>query len=109
MSVSPLDMQILYSNLKNVGQQQAAERASELAQQHKQADESAKKSDEKDHRVGEAKDVDTGIDKVNDKDKKQEEQKGAKDKGQKDEAQNDKPDAEFFDDPDIGHNIDISG
>ncbi|MBI9105155.1 MAG: hypothetical protein JEZ04_00330 [Spirochaetales bacterium] len=110
MSVSPLDMQTLFSNLKNVGQQQAAERSAEIASQDKQADALVRKADEKDHQVSETKDIETGVDKVNEKGKKQHEGSSREGKGKEKEEESEAASKEqFFEDPDIGHHIDISG
>ncbi len=110
MSVSPLDLQILYSNLKNVGQQQAAERSAEIAQQDKQADEMVRKADEKNHRVAESKDIETGIDKIKEEEQKRREgSAGGKEGEHKKEEVEEKKEKKYFEDPDIGHHIDISG
>ena len=109
MSVSPLDLQILYSNLKNVGQQQAAERGAEIAQQDKQAEQLAQRADEKDHQVSETKDVETGVEKIKDKGKKQHEGSSKKEKKEQEQQAAEEKEKKFFKDPDIGHNIDISG
>ena len=108
MSVSPLDLQILYSNLKNIGQQQAAERAAEVATQDKQAEESARKADEQDHKVGHTPDVETGIEKVDEKEKNKREGAGTEQK-KKPGEESEKKKQKYFEDPDIGHHIDISG
>jgi hypothetical protein len=108
MSVTPMDMQVLYSNLKNVGQQHAGERAAEIARQDEQADESVRKSDEKDHRVSESKDIETGIDKVDEKEQQQREGSPREKKENGEEAEQAAKE-QFYEDPDIGHNIDISG
>ena len=109
MSVSPLDLQILYSNLKNVGQQHAAERAAEVAQQDKQADESARKADENDHKVGESKDIETGAEKIKDEQKNNSGSSGKEKEDNKEDSDTPKPEKNYFEDPDIGHHIDISG
>ena len=111
MSVSPLDLQILYSNLKNIGQQQASERGAELAQQDKMAEESARRADENDHKVSETKDVETGAEKINEDEQSSREGKSGKEKEKKkkDEKENAPDRKKYFEDPDIGHHIDISG
>ena len=110
MSVSPLDLQILYSNLKNIGQQQAAERSAEIAQQDKQAEENVRKAEEKDHKVLETRDVETGVEKVNvdEHNERQGSKKEGKDKSQEKDVSETK-EKKYFEDPDIGHHIDISG
>ena len=109
MSVSPLDLQTLYSNLKIVGQQQAAERSAEIAQQDKKADEMARKADEKDHKVSETKDVETGTEKINADEHNKREGSQENDKEKPDEKDNKPAEKKFYEDPDIGHHIDISG
>ena len=109
MSVSPLDLQVLYSNLKNIGQQQAAERSAEMAQKDKQADETIRKSDENDHKVGESKDIETGTEKINEDEHNQREGSSEKDSDKKEESEDNQPEKKFFEDPDLGHHIDISG
>ncbi len=110
MSVSPLDLQILYSNLKNVGQQQAAERSAEIAQQDKKADEAVRKADENDHKVGQTKDVETGTEKINEDEHNQRREGSSKnDQEKKDNKEPVPAEKKYFEDPDIGHHIDISG
>lgn len=109
MSVSPLDMQILYSNLKNVGQQHAGERAAEIARQDEQADESVRKADQNDHQVAETKDVETGVDKINEEEKKQQEGSPKEKQKKEEESETAEKKEQFYEDPALGHNIDISG
>ena len=109
MSVSPLDLQTLYSNLKNVGQQHAAERASEIASQDKKADELVRKADERDHKVAETKDLETGIDKINEDEHNNRQGSGQKEKEQQQEAEEQTAKKKYFEDPEIGSHIDISG
>jgi len=109
MSVSPLDLQTLYSNLKNVGQQHASERASELASQDKQADALVRKADERDHKVVETKDVETGAEKINEDEHNQRQGSGQNEKEQEQEAEEQSAKKKYFEDPDIGSHIDISG
>lgn len=109
MSVSPLDMQILYSNLKNVGQQQAAERSAEIAGQDKKADEMVRKSEAGDHKVAESKDVETGTEKISEDEHNQRESSGNNEKESQEEVESQPEKPKYFEDPDIGHNIDISG
>ncbi|HAK44867.1 MAG TPA: hypothetical protein DCO79_02950 [Spirochaeta sp.] len=109
MSVSPLDLQVLYSNLKIVGQQKAAERAAEIAQQDKQAEESIRKADQKNHQVAETKDVETGTEKINEDEQNKREGSSGKEKEKSDEKEKAPEDKKFYEDPDIGHHIDISG
>ncbi len=109
MSVSPLDLQILYSNLKNIGQQHASERGAEIAQQDKLAEESARRADEDDHKVLKAKDVETGAKKIDEEEQNQQHHEPEKDEKKKEDDEKSGSKKIFFEDPDIGHHIDISG
>lgn len=109
MSVSPLDLQTLYSNLKNVGQQHAAERASEIASQDKQADELVKKAAERNHKVSETKDIETGTEKINEDEHNKRQGSGEHEKDNESEAEDTAAKKTYFEDPDIGSHIDISG
>ncbi|MFW5684971.1 MAG: hypothetical protein ACOC1I_08965 [Spirochaetota bacterium] len=105
MSVQPIDLQVLFSRLSQVGREQAAQRDAQVQAQAVAGSEIAERSEERDHRVSELSAQEEGPDTVNDE--KEGNQSGSGHKRQtKDEEQEQD---EIFRDPDLGQHIDISG
>jgi hypothetical protein len=109
MAIQPIDLQTLFTQLDKVGKHQAAQKEGLQIQQALQGDQIQRETDDRIRSVNESQDLGEGTEAVNDRSprqhpgkEKQERQGGAP----ADEA----PSGEaFFQDPDLGKNIDLSG
>lgn len=107
MAVQPIDLQILFSQMNQVGKEQAAIRGQEVAQQVSSGDEIVKKTSRSDHSVNESKDVGEGPHRTdNEREPSGREEKGHEEKKSKGQTEKDKI---VFSDPALGANIDLTG
>jgi hypothetical protein len=104
MAIQPIDLQVLFSRLNQVGKEQAAMRDSQVQAQAVAANEIAEQSEQRDHRVTELSTEEEGPEVVND-DSEGNQGGGGQSRREEDEAHED----EVFRDPDLGQNVDISG
>lgn len=110
MPIQPIDLQVLFAHLNQVGKEQAVQKNAAVIQQAAQANEMIEKSDQQDHSINETKELEDGPEKVDDKKdhKKQHHEAGKK----RDEPGQEDSEEELDDilrDPDLGHHIDITG
>ena len=108
MSVRPIDLQTLFSHLNQVGREQAHEKNAAVLQQAQHGQEMVKNAEEADHHINEAEKTEDGLESI--KDEKEEKPPGG-DSGakEKEEEKKDEKKPVYFKDPDLGHNIDITG
>ena len=110
MPLQPIDLQTLFAHLNQVGKQQAVLKEGAALQQVIKGNELAREARLKDETVNQTQEEQEESAKVREK---QSEQGGAAyqgDKGkQKGEEKEEKPKRNFFEDPALGKNIDISG
>jgi len=110
MPLQPIDLQTLFAHLNQVGKQQAQIKAGAILQQELQGNEIAKQTRLKDETVNETKES-SEDQKV--KEKQSEPGKGSlkeepsKGRGEDKEEKKEKPN--FYEDPALGKNIDITG
>ena len=112
MSVNPLDLQVNFTQMNQVGKQQSMQKDSEVLRQD-QASQMVNKEGEKDAEyVPETKDLSEGPGKVKDKEEKS--NKRNKNKKSEKEEKNEEKEEEIDEsknlkDPDLGQKIDIMG
>ena len=108
VSIQPIDLQTLFMRLNQVGKEQAVQKEAAHVAQEAQGSEIAKRSEAQAHSVNETKELEDGLEAVKD-----DEQKGAGAEGgseeqtEKEELKVEK--RKFFQDPELGTKIDISG
>lgn len=105
MSVQPIDLQVLFSRLNQVGREQAAQRDAQVQAQAVAGSEIAERSEEQGHRVFEVSGEEDGPEVVNDEAEGQ--QSGSEQ--QRSPDQKERSDEAVFRDPDLGQHIDVSG
>jgi hypothetical protein len=106
MAIQPIDLQVLFSRLSQIGREQALMRDAQVQAQAVAGSEIAERSEEGDHRVAQLSAEEEGPESVDD------ESEGGQQQGSRhqhrqggDEASRDR----VFRDPDLGQNVDISG
>jgi hypothetical protein len=106
MSILPIDMQILFSQMNQVGKEQSIQKEGTAITQSLQGMELVKTTEQQDNSVNQSKELGQGLEKLNnDEKKKQEEQEREKKEKEKKEMQK----KSVFADPDLGTHIDILG
>jgi len=109
MAIQPLDLQVLFSRLEQVGKEQSAAKEVHAQQQLQQAGELVKRTDQQDHSVNQASEVDQkGIARLDPEEKRRRERRKEKRRQTEGEGQNLTP-LEVVQDPALGKKIDISG
>jgi hypothetical protein len=107
MAIKPIDLQVLFAQMNRVGEQQAAHKNVLLQGQAVVGSEIAQKSEQIDHEVNETETIEEGPEPVHEEEGR--EQAREREQREKEKEKQEKADKEFFQDPDLGQNIDISG
>ena len=105
MSVQPIDLQVLFARLNQVGREQALHRDALIQSQAVTADEIARQSDERGHGVVEVSTEEEGPEASGDRNE------GSTSHGERrgrDRTEEERS-TEAFRDPDLGQNVDVSG
>jgi len=105
MSVQPIDLQVLFSRLSQIGRDQAAHRDAQIQAQAVAGSEIAERSEETDHRVSQLSDAENGPETVNDESDSNQREQG---RGRREKEPGSAEDA-ILQDPDLGRNVDLSG
>lgn len=110
MPLQPIDLQTLFAHLNQVGKQQATLKEGAVLQQVIKGNELAKEARLKDETVNQTQEEQEESPKVRDKQPEQGSGSYTEEKGRKKgEDKEDKLKKNFFEDPALGKNIDISG
>lgn len=106
MSIQPIDLQVLFARLNQIGREQVAHRNMMIQAQAVAANEIAERSEEEGRRVSDVNTEAEGPEKVSD-----EGERSATSQEEREEEQSAEQDAskEVLRDPDLGQNVDISG
>ncbi len=110
MSIQPIDLQVLFSRLEQLGKEQAIQKEVPVHNQLVQGAELARQAEAQDHAVNQAREVaGNGIAKVKDEKKKRRKPSDSRERELR------KPDdaaparEEVVRDPDLGRNVDLMG
>lgn len=108
MSIKPIDLQTLFMHMNQVGKEQALQRGGLLMQQAIAGSELVQETEHKDNSVNETKSISDGPEEIHD------DEEGASGKRRRRKKQGGKEQKEdessnYFSDPALGKNIDITG
>jgi hypothetical protein len=106
MSVQPIDLQVLFARLNQISREQAVHKDAVIQGQAVTAQEIVQKSDEKGKTVTETNTDEEGPETVADQN---EQNSGAEQGDRRKHEENGPTKPRYFEDPDLGQNIDISG
>ena len=110
MPILPIDLQIMFSRMDQIGKEQAGQKQVSTEAQAAHASEMVKETEQKDNSVNESRDVGEGIEGVNEEQNKREKKSRAqKKKNKTSERKNGSRDRSFYSDPALGRHIDIDG
>jgi len=109
MPIQPIDLQNMFLRMNQIGKEQAEHRNIIAQQQAAQDSRFIRETEHKDHSVNESEDLQEGPDKTDPDGKK----KGSQEQREYKKAEHDESEEEkkknYFEDPDIGHHVDITG
>ncbi len=105
MSVQPIDLQVLFARLNQIGREQAANKNMLIQAQAVAANEIAERSEEQDRRVSDVNIQEEGPEKLSDEGENSE----TPGEQHREDASESEAEQEVLQDPDLGQNIDISG
>jgi len=109
MAIQPIDLQVLFSRLDQVGKEQAAQKDVPVHNQAVHGAEIVKKTDQQAHSVNETREIEkTGVSKVSDE-KRRRRPPGSGGEERRKEEEEEEPRREVLRDPNLGKNIDITG
>jgi hypothetical protein len=106
MAIQPIDLQVLFSRLSEVGKEQAAQQAAVTRGQETAASEIVEEAEMQERAVNETEELQDGTENVNDESGSGSQ---AQAEGESLAHEETEDEASIFDDPDLGRNIDISG
>ncbi len=105
----PIDLQTMFSQMSQVGKQQAVQRQVAPEAQALQASKLVKETEIRDNSVNESRDLEEGVEHVKEEEERQRRRRsGAKGGGEK-QGRQASSEEELFADPDLGRHIDITG
>ena len=109
MAIQPIDLQVLFSRLDQVGKEQAAQKDVTVHHQAVQGSEIVKRTEHQDHSVSETRQVEQdGVRKIGEDKKKRSSPRRSQGESGKKEDEDDAK-REVLRDPFLGRNIDITG
>ena len=108
MPILPIDLQTLFSQMNQVGKEQALQKEVPPIHQSLQGMEIAENAKVKDESINQTDQVGEGLEKIKDKEKKKEKENARRKKG-KNKEENDSEDKEIITESYLGHHIDITG
>jgi hypothetical protein len=107
MPLLPIDLQTLFAHMNQVGREQAVQKDVAPQYQFVQGNEIVKKSAHNDSAVNETRQVGEGLEKVKDEKKGQGKEKQSAQEREDADAEAKKK--KYFEDPDLGHHVNIMG
>jgi hypothetical protein len=107
MPLLPIDLQTIFARMNQVGREQAIQKSLAPETQAFQASEIVRRTEERDNSVNESQEVTEGPEPVKEEEEKSQTRQEAENQGK--EKKGRETDKEVFEDPDLGHHIDISG
>ena len=109
MPLLPIDLQIMFSQMSNVGKEQAVQRDVTPQYQFVQGAEMVQKAEHDDAAVNQPQQVGEGPENVKEREEKEKRQHTeGRSKGEGGESSK-KEEKQIFEDPDLGHHVDLVG
>lgn len=109
MPIQPIDLQNMFLRMSQIGKEQAEQRNIAAQQQAAQGSEFVKETEHKDHSVNQSDDVPEGPEDTDEDGRRKGGQEQAETKKRREKGEQEAKKKNYFDDPDLGHHIDISG
>ena len=106
MPLLPIDLQTMFAQMIQVGKEQAVQKEINPQAQIAQGTEIARRTEQQNSSVNETHDVGEGLEQVNEESEQKQRSASNSNKREKEQESEKK---EYFEDPDLGHHIDIVG
>ena len=109
MPLLPIDLQTMFNQMSQVGREAAVQREVSTQYQFLQGTEIARRTEQDDRAVGQTRELGDGLEKVKQRRQRQgRRQGGPKPDEPKSEVEQEQEES-LFDDPDLGHHVDLVG
>jgi hypothetical protein len=109
MPLLPIDLQIMFSQLSHVGKEQAVQRDVTPQYQFVQGTEMAQKAEHDDSAVNQSQQLGDGSEKVKEQEEKEKRQHSQENRKGEGGASAGEEEKQVFEDPDLGHHVDLVG
>jgi hypothetical protein len=109
MPLLPIDLQIMFGQLSTVGKEQAVQRDVTPQYQFVQGTEMAQKSEHDDSAVNQSQQLGEGPEKVKEQEEKEKRQHHPEQRKGASGAAAEEEEKQVFEDPDLGHHVDLVG
>lgn len=109
MPLLPIDLQTMFNQMGHIGRETAVQREVPTQYQVLQGAEIARKTVQDDSSVNETRELGDGLERVKEERQRQRRRQGKEEASGSEHQQTPAHDEELFDDPDLGHNVDLVG
>jgi len=109
MPLLPIDLQTMFNQMGQVGREAAVQREVSTQYQFLQGNEIVRKTEQDDRAVGQARELGDGLEKVKDQRQRQRRRQAERKTGERASEREQEPEEGLFDDPDLGHHVDLVG
>jgi hypothetical protein len=109
MPLLPIDLQTMFNQMSQVGRETAVQRDVTTQYQFLQGTEMVRKTEADDRTVTQTRELGDGLEKVKEERQRQKRRQGRGGAGEPTKEQARKKDDNIFDDPDLGHHVDLVG
>jgi len=109
MPLLPIDLQTMFSQMTQVGKEQAALKDTAPQYQFAQATQIVKKAEEADNAVNQSREVGEGPDKVKESERRSRRRRGGRQQAGGEKETPSGEERQVFSDPDLGHHVDVVG
>jgi hypothetical protein len=109
MPLLPIDLQIMFSQLSHVGKEQAVQRDVTPQYQFVQGTEMAQKAEHDDSAVNQSQQLGDGSEKVKEQEEREKRQHSQENRQGEGGASAGEEEKQVFEDPDLGHHVDLVG
>lgn len=109
MPLLPIDLQTMFNQMSQVGREAAVQREVSTQYQFLQGTEIVRKTEQDDRAVGQTRELGDGAEKVKEQRQRQGRRQARPKTGEEQSEQEQEPEEGLFEDPDLGHHVDLVG
>lgn len=109
MPLLPIDLQTMFNQMSQVGREASVQREVSTQYQFLQGAEMARKTEQDDRAVGQTRELGDGLEKVKEQRQRQGRRRGGPTADRQKSEGDQEPEEGLFDDPDLGHHVDLVG
>jgi hypothetical protein len=109
MPLLPIDLQTMFNQMSQVGRETAVQREVSSQYQLLQGAEIVRRTEEDDHAVPQAREVGEGLEKIREERQRRQPRRRSNEDQEHPGERGEKKDDSLFEDPDLGHHVDLVG